>query len=418
MISRSAICLATRGGFTPPFPLFYKSVLPVLKSSVRGPRRMHVASALWRLTTPKYDYRVPTARTAEAERLYTKYGKQVIQRAKAVKAKSTKSAPKRKSGKKVLKAKTATRKVKHTSKKLSAKKVRKITKAMRKANRIKSLSAFQREVLGKPLSAMTPIEELITKRAYRDTIYHMPQRVIITRKLLKHPLISSRPDFRDPNNPYAQFSRSVIHRCNLAQSTNTHNRVYRLWLLTGSQGNLSASARADMAVRLINKSSKSAARKKTTRKLKVSSQRKKMRKISIKKKKARTGKAAPTTNIVTKRKSAAAKRRRAPRKNPYLKFYRAMVLTGHIPNHPKGARSRSIKQIWRNTKHLKTIESRMKLGAAYATGAQVMPTTGKSSAKPVIVKTSAKKNLKSVAKESPQLKNTSGDIVSIKRFYL
>ncbi|CCW63292.1 unnamed protein product [Phytomonas sp. EM1] len=83
-----------------------------------------------------------------------------------------------------------------------------------------------------------------------------------------------------------------------------------------------------------------------------------------------------------------------------------MVLTGCIPNHPKGMRSRVIKELWYYTNHLKTLNSRIRLGTAYATGAQEFPKSSQvaaamnkeASSKPIKVVSPAKHRVKKASK--------------------
>lgn len=58
----------------------------------------------------------------------------------------------------------------------------------------------------------------------------------------------------------------------------------------------------------------------------------------------------------------------------FLAFYRAMLMTGRISRDP-AERSRTIKYLWANTRHLKKVEPRIKLAEAYLAGAIPFPNT-------------------------------------------
>lgn len=56
----------------------------------------------------------------------------------------------------------------------------------------------------------------------------------------------------------------------------------------------------------------------------------------------------------------------------FLAFYRAMLMTGHISRDPT-ERSKTIKYLWGNTRHLKSLEARIKLSEAHLAGAIRFP---------------------------------------------
>lgn len=273
----------------------------------------------------------------------------------------------------------------------------------------------QRVALGKRVVVVT------APTAVRAT----PSRPHKPAKKPRSPAKTKRPSAQ--RTPYQHFRDAVIAKGHLTPSAALNERIFRLWLMTAPQSTRSASSRVNMAVRLIRKTDPKMKKKKKQQRAKSSKKSsvkgsKKARRSHHKKKK---GSASPKKRKAAKKAKKPKKAKKAkpakkwkpakktkkakkpfkkvkktgstskksvqgrPGHNPYLRFYRELVHTGLVPNHPKGARSRRVKELWRATGHLKTMESRLKLSKAYLSGAQQMP---------AIYKKSARKSIKSAAK--------------------
>lgn len=82
--------------------------------------------------------------------------------------------------------------------------------------------------------------------------------------------------------------------------------------------------------------------------------------------------AAGSSNSAGGGKQAFARRPLSKKQLDFLAFYRAMLMTGHISREPT-ERSKTIKYLWGNTRHLKNLEARIKLSEAHLAGAIQFP---------------------------------------------
>lgn len=355
MFARSLTVLA---GNLPPFAIFYRSMAGTLTTTA-APRRMQVASALWRRTAPKYGIRFSAPRVAAAKQIYKNEGPRL--------AKSAKTKAKAKPSRRVRRLKAAAQHARKASYSPAPKK--KTTKKM-----------------------IVTVKRSKTKRAKAASAQKKRSAVHKKKKSAAKAV-----------KPYAVFTAQVMKQAKLTPTPTNRNRVFRMWLMTREQHFLSMSKRVSMAVRLLNKNKKSKRRlsKKMTRKAdkkaakrgikprrkrhsriagKTATQMKarksavarkavvrkpKSRKAAVRRPKAvasrkvrkiTAAKSKARRTVSRKRKTMHAKRHSH---NPYIDFYRRMRMTGLLPNSPKVVGSRKIKELWARTHALPSIDARV-----------------------------------------------------------
>lgn len=409
MFSSSAIALARR---RPPFPVFYKSMMTAL-TDTKGPKRMQIAAALWHTTTKEFGSSASPQRTAKANELYKKYGAAVLRLPDAKKpstkigsAKLLKTIATPAARRKVSAKSSNSKKKTKTAKRHRADPRRRRSAATPHKYTAPSYAAFCQRVV--PPGIRTPpvvyMRALYTATHSTRVQLSRQRREEIARRLVrsyhgtvaaararrpapKRKAAARRQKTAAVSTPYAAFRDAVMRRARLPPSSQTSRRVYRAWVATGQQNSLSASKRVDMAVGLLRKGEK------TSKRLKLKP------KTSVVRKRSATA-AAKKTKGSTKRKSVAKRAKGSSgrkksagkgRRNPYITFYREMRMTGNVPNHPRGAGTRVIKELWRRTHHLSDLNARIRLSEDILAGRAPLPPRPATKPVPNKAKRSAKK---------------------------
>ncbi|CCW70001.1 unnamed protein product [Phytomonas sp. Hart1] len=325
-----------------------------------------VARAITTLVKPKYKKLTNSKHAELALALYKRYGNSVIEKAKALQQKKLMMSGKGIKHNAKLPSKVGT---------IESKGSPKTARPNPHSTKTKRLSSGEKSASQGGMRSLNRNEPSGKSKRFHSSV--SAPVVAVGR----HSGAVIRPGGADPHarHPsYDAFRASVMKHGNFTPSSALYKQIHRLWRLTSTQTQLSNKAREYMVLRLIKKSHHGSKKglpivKKQS---KPSSKSKAVQKRAVGTKKNppksfRKSKVSGTSRKLKGTNSKSVVKSRSP----YIKFYRAMVITGCIPNHPKGVRSRVIKELWNYTNHLKTLSSRIKLGIAFATGAQKFPDT-------------------------------------------
>lgn len=390
MLSRTATVLVSAS--RNPFAHFYKQVGPRL-TRTQATKRMAVAGSLWTATKPQFNTKDSSARVKAAMSLYRSRGNRAVagahtalttrrggaaahrRAAHRASGNKRKSASHRRKGA-VSKGRRAASsspalvfrkfRLAVTRRKLSATEAAFLRAAFRAtasfapAARVAAGKRVLADIRRRPAAGKRATKGRRLRRAprkyrarraarsHRRRASPKTRRSVVAKKVAKAPLARA-------VNPYQRFRQQVLKRARLPATEANKARVQRLWFLTSSQRRLGVKGRVDMAVGLLQKK-----RPRTAKKWAATAV-----------KKRRVGRPLSAARNAKRPRRAAVTPTR--KRNPYLRFYREMVLTGAIPNHPHRARASAVQRLWDRTKHLKTVKARIKLGRSYATGVIPLP---------------------------------------------
>ncbi|KAI5691638.1 hypothetical protein MNV84_08364 [Leishmania braziliensis] len=378
MFSRSMQALLIR---RPPFASFFKAVSVPLKTT-KPPLRMKAAGILWRKTAPQYGSRFSAPRVAAALQVYRKEAPLINRQVRMTARPGRRSAA----------AASQRKLVRTTDTKLKAIRVKRRQQHKKKA--ATPFAAFRAEVMRR---TKLPSTEASRKRVLRMWVMtgqqrslSAPKRVEMAVRLLnknrKHTKRLSRKmsrkiskrrskhaDHRSAKRPARRSSHKLATSTKFRIASGKTKRGLRVRPSRKATALKLKSVPSKRGARRVPKklaspklhlarnaaAKPSASKKKAAGRSKVPKLRA-SRKTAVSKRRARktfraTSRRSKLQRTVAKRRTSAARHRR----NPYLRFYRYMRLTGLIPNHPKILGSRQIKALWAETHALKGLNRRI-----------------------------------------------------------
>ncbi|KAG5490737.1 hypothetical protein JKF63_00859 [Porcisia hertigi] len=380
MFRRSAPALVRR---RPPFASFFKALnAPICKKEPS--RIMQTAAVLWRRTAPQYGRRYCAPRVTAALSVFRRdsrnISKEVENVARRVRNAGAASSPK------PLHSTTTRRKVFSVKRSQQPKK-----------KGVQFFAAFQKAVMQR---TKLPLTEANRKRVLRMWVMTRQQRSLSSQKRVDLAVrLLNKSQKRAKAGLSRKLSKRIIKR-RITRAINksasrSKNRASRKMAKSTKPRTTSRKLKKTQRVPPIRKAAvrkpRRALRKRAVRmaskrrasakasiggkvgaKLSTQKQQPAKRTKTHKKHASRKTAAAPAKRVAPKLRSAklgmskpqrivatssadAARRRR----NPYIRFYRHMCMTGLIPNHPRRQASRQIKALWIETHSLRGLNQRI-----------------------------------------------------------
>ncbi|KAG5464429.1 hypothetical protein LSCM1_00615 [Leishmania martiniquensis] len=354
MFSRSIPALLRR---RPPFASFFKAVSAPL-GKARQAQRMQTAGVLWRRTAPKFGIRFCAPRVGAALRIYRKEGKAINRQLQMTSKPALRSRGARPRS---TPTRTPASKRRATYAKLSRQSKRKAvtpfavfrTEVMRRtklpytaANRKRVLRLWIMTGQQRSLSAPKRVEMAVRLlKKDRKRVKKLSMKKKIRRPRARRAAATNTKKSASRNRGTAVRSKSLT----LAKKPKKALRSRHSRKAVAHRSKKSMRARAPRRVPPKGAVSKGRARKISASR-KAGASRRQLRRV----RRAASAKSRPQLRVATRRAKAGRRQR-----NPYIRFYRHMRMTGLIPNQPREVGSHQIKALWMETHSLKGLNRRI-----------------------------------------------------------